>query len=45
MIHLEQVIANDTHLAELTGERKKTIEEPARGRQRRRMYKNVLPRS
>ena len=29
--HLEQVMANDTHLADLTRELKKTMDEPARG--------------
>ena len=31
MQHLEQVMANDTHLADLTRELKKTMDEPARG--------------
>ena len=31
MVHLEQVMANDTHLADLTRELKKTMKEPARG--------------
>ena len=31
MVHLEQVRANDTHLADLTRELKKTMAEPARG--------------
>ena len=31
MIHLKQVMENDTHLAELTKELKKTMTEPARG--------------
>ena len=31
MVHLEQVRANDTHLAELTLQLKKTMQEPARG--------------
>ena len=31
MVHLEQVRANDTHLAELTRELKKTMKEPSRG--------------
>lgn len=30
-VHLEQVRANDTHLAELTMKKKKTMEEPSRG--------------
>lgn len=31
MVHLEQVMANDTHLAEVTRELRKTMAEPARG--------------
>ena len=31
MVHLQQVMENDTHLAELTRELKKTMSEPARG--------------
>ena len=31
MIHLEQVMANDTHLADVSRELKKTMDEPARG--------------
>ena len=31
MVHLQQVRENDTHLAELTRERKKTMKEPSRG--------------
>jgi hypothetical protein len=31
MVHLQQVMENDTHLAELTRELKKTMPEPARG--------------
>ena len=31
MVHLEQVMENDTHLAELSRELKKTMSEPARG--------------
>ena len=31
MVHLEQVRANDTHLAELTRQLKRTMKEPARG--------------
>ena len=31
MVHLEQVMANDTHLADLSRELKKTMDEPARG--------------
>ena len=31
MVHLKQVMENDTHLADLTKELKKTMSEPARG--------------
>lgn len=31
MVHLEQVMANDTHLGELSRELQKTMEEPSRG--------------
>lgn len=31
MVHLRQVMENDTHLAELSRELKKTMSEPARG--------------
>jgi hypothetical protein len=31
MVHLEQVMANDTHLADVSRELKKTMDEPARG--------------
>ena len=31
MVHLEQVRANDSHLADLTRELKKTMAEPSRG--------------
>ena len=31
MVHLKQVMENDTHLADITKELKKTMSEPARG--------------
>ena len=31
MVHLEQVMENDTHLAELHSELRKTMTEPSRG--------------